>query len=138
MPSRRNLVFGLLLTAACTRTTSQQVEAIAVARTTLRERTPELIDPVSKPVQRSASPQLELEIELTHAPLGAALELTCQWRGPSGDMRYDNAWQTKPISHDPWPTHCRHAFTPTDDAGSWTVAMKAGQRELGSEHFTLE
>jgi hypothetical protein len=141
MPRRRNLVLTVLLSAAalaCSRFERQQLDAIAVARTTLRVRAPELINPVAKPVQRNASPQLEFEVELTHPPLGAALELTCQWRAPSGDVRYDNAWQTKPISHDPWPTHCRHAFTPGDDAGHWTVVMKAAQRELGSADFTLD
>lgn len=142
MPRRRNVVPVLvLLTAAalaCSRGERRpHIEPLTVARMILRVRAPQLIEPITKPVQRSSNPQLEFEVQLSRPPLGVALELTCQWRGPAKE-RYENGWETKPISHDPWPTHCRHAFTPNDAAGLWTVIMRFGDRDLGSQFFTLE
>lgn len=66
------------------------------------------------------------------------LELTCQWQGPDGDVRYGNAWRTKRIARDPWTTHCRHTFGPSDPAGTWTVVMRAAGRNLAQKPFMLE
>ena len=128
----------LVAAAACSRNPSPLGSEVLVTRTSLRMRSPELLDPLPSAVARSMQPQLELELELDRMPLGAAFSLSCEWRGPHGETRHENSWQTKPISHNPWPTHCRHSFEADDPVGPWTVVMKAGPRELGSAKFKLE
>lgn len=130
----------LVALAACSRSPSPSTlgSEVLVTHTSLRMRSPQLLDPLPSSVARSMQPQLELELELDRLPLGAAFALTCEWRGPQAELRHENSWQTKPISHNPWPTHCRHSFASDDPLGPWTVVMKAGRRALGSAKFKLE
>jgi hypothetical protein len=89
-------------------------------------------------LSRSARPEVTLEVVLLHPPQGAALDVTCDWKGPGGDIQHQNHWKTKDIDTDPWPTHCRRRFEPSDPAGDWTVIMKQGDRTLASERFNAE
>ena len=94
--------------------------------------------PVSNVIARAAQPELSLEAVLAHAPTGDSLALTCDWRDPSGQVRYQNHWQTKTIDRDLWPTHCRHRFSAADAAGDWTVSLGVGERVLAKERFHLD
>lgn len=50
--------------------------------------------------------QLRFSTKLMNAPKGDTLPMTCVWRAPDGALLHENAWQTKPITHDAWETHC--------------------------------
>ena len=50
--------------------------------------------------------QLRLSTKLMNAPKGEAIPMSCTWRGPDGALIHENAWQTKPVTHDAWETHC--------------------------------
>jgi len=95
-------------------------------------------NPISGPLSRSARPEVSLETVLAHTPEGDSLDLTCDWRGPGGDLRYQNHWQTKGIDKQAWPTHCRHRFGAADPSGAWSVEMKLNDRTLVTERFSLE
>jgi hypothetical protein len=94
--------------------------------------------PFSGVVTRSARPEVAFEVILVHPPQGRALDVTCDWTGPAGDVRHQNHWQTRTIDTDPWPTHCRRSFGPDDPTGDWKVTMKQGERTLVTERFKAE
>jgi hypothetical protein len=58
------------------------------------------------PVLREEAGQLRLSAKLMSAPSGESVPMTCTWRGADGALLHENAWQTKPVSHDAWETHC--------------------------------
>jgi len=89
-------------------------------------------------LSRATQPELSLEVVLARAPTDDSLELSCDWRDPSGQVRYQNHWQTKTIDKPLWPTHCRHRFNAADASGEWSVSMSLAERVLASERFTLE
>lgn len=70
--------------------------------------------------------QLRLSTKLMNAPKGDALPMTCAWRAPDGTLLHENAWQTKPISHDAWETHCVFQKAPEHVK----VTMKASDRVI--------
>ena len=72
--------------------------------------------PVAGVVSRSARPELGLQVVLQHAPRDAELALSCDWRGPGGELLHQNHWQTKAIDKDVWPTQCRRRFDAADPA----------------------
>jgi hypothetical protein len=96
------------------------------------------LEPVASAVPRSSEPELTFDAVLAHVPRGAPLDMSCDWLGPSGELRYQNHWQTKEIDKDVWPTHCRRRFGPADPAGAWSVQMKLGDRVLATGKFELE
>lgn len=69
---------------------STKVSAMTASETTLTEE----------------SGQLRLSTKLMAAPKGESVPMTCAWRSPEGTLIHENAWKTKPISHDAWETHC--------------------------------
>lgn len=73
------------------------------------------------PVLSTEGGQLRLSAKLMSAPNGESVPMTCAWRGPGGALLHENAWQTKPVTHDAWETHCVLANAPEHV----TVAMKA-------------
>ena len=93
--------------------------------------------PLTGPAAREVGPELVFEVVLRDPPRGGSLELVCHWLNPSGEVRYENHWETKDIDKAPWPTHCRHHFGPTDVLGHWSVRMLSGERVLGEERFEL-
>jgi hypothetical protein len=94
--------------------------------------------PVTSPLSRAAAPEVVLTAVLAHAPHDEAADLTCDWTGPSGQLEHQSHWQTKSIDRDVWPTHCKHSFAPSETAGSWSVVMRQGSRELTRGKFSLE
>ena len=58
------------------------------------------------PVLSAEAGQLRLSAKLMSAPRGESVPMTCAWRSPDGSLLHENAWQTKPVSHDAWETHC--------------------------------
>ncbi len=56
--------------------------------------------------------QLRMSAKLMSAPHGEAVPMTCSWRSPDGALLHENAWNTKPVSHDAWETHCVLPKTP--------------------------
>ena len=58
------------------------------------------------PVLREEAGQLRLSAKLMQAPRGESIPMTCAWRGADGALLHENAWQTKPVTHDAWETHC--------------------------------
>jgi hypothetical protein len=76
------------------------------------------------PVLTEEPGQLRLSAKLMSAPKGESVPMTCAWTGADGTLLHENAWQTKPISHDAWETHC---VLPTPPAHV-KVAMKAHGR----------
>jgi hypothetical protein len=113
---------------------SQALEQTAVARAVLTSAGA----PAAGVVSRSGRPEVGFELVLRHPPHGAALDLSCHWRGPGGDLRHQNRWQTKEVDKDVWPTQCRRRFDAADSPGAWSVAMLLGERELAVERFTVE
>jgi hypothetical protein len=111
----------------------------ALARITVSQATLKLgADPLPQSLARSANPEVALAVVLEHAPQGAGIDLTCEWRAADGKVRHMNRWQTKSIDRDLFPTHCRRAFGAADPAGRWSVTMKQDGRELTTESFHLE
>lgn len=72
-----------------------QASAAKVARITAAE-----------PVLSEEAGQLRLSAKLMSAPSGESVPMSCTWRSPEGALLQENAWQTKPVSHDAWETHC--------------------------------
>ncbi|MBS2016477.1 MAG: hypothetical protein JST00_26565 [Deltaproteobacteria bacterium] len=64
------------------------------------------------PVLAEEPGQLRLSAKLMSAPEGEAVPMRCAWRSPEGALLHENAWQTKPVSHDAWETHCILKGTP--------------------------
>jgi hypothetical protein len=125
------------LATGCTREAgADERAAVRVASTQLRLRTQ--TEPVTAPLQRRDQPELELEARLTEVPRSATLSLSCTWRDPDGKTAHVNSWHTRVITHEPWPTHCRHRFQADDPSGTWTVVMTLDQRELGHAEFALQ
>jgi hypothetical protein len=59
------------------------------------------------------SGQLKLTTKLMDAPKGDAVNMSCTWRTPEGTLLHENVWETKPVTHDAWETHCVLRETPT-------------------------
>lgn len=78
----------------------------------------------ANPVLTTEAGQLRLSAKLMSAPNGEAVPMTCTWRGADGALLHENAWQTKPVSHDAWETHCVFPNAPEHVK----VAMKAAGR----------
>lgn len=103
-------VLALLLTASVGIGVWTQAQAAKVARITAAE-----------PVLSAEAGQLRLSAKLMSAPNGESVPMSCAWRGADGALLHENAWQTKPVSHDAWETHCVFP-NPPDHV---KVAMKA-------------
>ena len=88
-------VLALALAAAVGIGVSMQAKAAKVAAITATE-----------PVLSAEAGQLRLSAKLMSAPRGETVPMTCTWRSPDGTLLHENAWQTKPVSHDAWETHC--------------------------------
>ena len=58
------------------------------------------------PVLSEEAGQLRLSAKLMRAPKGESVPMACTWSGADGALLHENAWQTKPVSHDAWETHC--------------------------------
>jgi len=89
------------------------------------------------PFARADSPELRFELAVRDVPKGGELALTCDWSDPSGARVHQNHWTTKAMDHEPWPTHCRYALTPTSPTGRWTVTMKQAERVLATDGFDV-
>jgi hypothetical protein len=76
------------------------------------------------PVLREEGGQLRLSAKLMSAPKGERVAMTCDWLGADGALLHENAWETKPVTHDAWETHCVLANPPAHVK----VAMKADGR----------
>jgi hypothetical protein len=60
----------------------------------------------TQPVLTEDGGQLRMSAKLMNAPKGDSVPMTCSWTGEGGTLLHENAWQTKPVSHDAWETHC--------------------------------
>jgi hypothetical protein len=78
----------------------------------------------TSPVLTEEAGRLRLSAKLMSAPKGESVPMTCTWSGESGALLHENAWQTKPVSHDAWETHCVLPSAPEHVK----VAMKAHGR----------
>ena len=78
----------------------------------------------TNPVLTEEAGQLRLSATLMSAPTGESVPMTCAWHSADGALLHENAWQTKPVSHDAWETHCVLP-NPPDHV---KVAMKAHGR----------
>lgn len=85
-----------------------------------------------------AGSDVELESILSHPPEGDRVELTCVWTDPAGTKQHENHWETKPVTHDAWPTHCRFRVPLDAPAGTWSVKMKQDERTLTEKTFVVE
>lgn len=88
-------VLALLLSAGVGVGLWTQANAAKVARITAAE-----------PVLSEEAGQLRLSAKLMSAPSGESVPMSCAWRSPDGALLQENAWQTKPVSHNAWETHC--------------------------------
>ncbi len=88
-------VLALVLSAGVGVGLWTQASAAKVARITAAE-----------PVLSEEAGQLRLSAKLMSAPSGESVPMSCTWRSPEGALLQENAWQTKPVSHDAWETHC--------------------------------
>jgi hypothetical protein len=88
-------VLAVLLTAGVGVGVWMQAHAAKVARITAAD-----------PVLSEEGGQLRLSAKLMSAPSGETVPMTCAWRSPDGALLHENAWQTKPVSHNAWETHC--------------------------------
>jgi hypothetical protein len=50
--------------------------------------------------------QLKLSVKLMDTPKDESVSMTCTWQTLDGTLLHQNAWQTKPVNHDAWETHC--------------------------------
>jgi hypothetical protein len=110
--------------------------AAAIARTTPLEHAV-TAEGRPSPFDRAASPALTLDVTLKDAPKGDKLDLSCDWKDPSGVVVHQNKYTTKTIDKDPWPTHCRYTLAPSSKTGTWNVTMKQGDRVLSSDAFEV-
>jgi len=94
--------------------------------------------PVGGPLSRATAPEVTFQAVLAHAPHGEPLDLTCDWKGPSGEIERQSHWQTKPVDKDVWPTHCKRTFGASDAPGARTVSLRQGDHELASGRFVVE
>ena len=78
----------------------------------------------TNPVLSDEGGQLRLSAKLMSAPRGESVPMTCAWSGADGALLHESAWQTKPVSHDAWETHCVFPTAPEHVK----VAMKAHGR----------
>ncbi len=76
------------------------------------------------PVLTEEAGQLRLSAKLMSAPNGESIPMACTWSSTEGAILRENAWQTKPVSHDGWETHCVLSNPPAHVK----VAMKAHGR----------
>jgi hypothetical protein len=76
------------------------------------------------PVLSEEAGQLRLSAKLMSAPNGESVPMTCTWSSTDGALLHENAWQTKPVSHGAWETHCVFQNAPAHVK----VAMKAHGR----------
>jgi hypothetical protein len=88
-------------------------------------------------VERSASPDVYYRVALAEAPVGAELELTCEWIDPSGRVVHQNRYRTLTIDKPVWPTHCHHLIGPAAPAGRWTVRLSVEGRALDALCFEV-
>ena len=88
-------VLAVLLTAGVGIGLWQHEHAGKVARITAAD-----------PVLSVEAGQLRLSAKLMSAPNGESVPMSCAWRSADGALLHENAWQTKPVSHDAWETHC--------------------------------
>ncbi len=80
------------------------------------------------PVLSVEAEQLRLSAKLMSAPRGESVPMSCAWIGADGALLHENAWQTKPVSHDAWETHCVFQNPPEHVK----VAMKAHGRVVAT------
>ena len=88
-------VLAALLTAGVGVGMWKQAETGKIARITATD-----------PVLTDEAGQLKLSAKLMSAPKGESVPMTCAWQTADGKLLHENAWKTKPISHDAWETHC--------------------------------
>lgn len=88
-------VLAVLVTAGVGIGMWKQADAGKVARITATD-----------PVLTDEAGQLKLSAKLMSAPKGESVPMSCSWQTPDGKVLHENAWKTKPISHDAWETHC--------------------------------
>jgi hypothetical protein len=70
--------------------------------------------------------QLKLHATLMGIPQGEVVDVRCTWRAVDGTILHENAYRTKPVSHDAWDTHCTLKNAPDHVK----VEMRAFERVL--------
>ena len=88
-------------------------------------------------IDRESSPMIYFRVTLKDVPLGETLALDCEWIAPDGQVAHRNHYETKPINHDNWNTHCRDRFGPASPTGAWTVTMSLQGRQIAKATFLL-
>jgi hypothetical protein len=131
-------VLGVVAAVAIAFTAHEHSQSLALGAMTASEASLSLRgSPLSAPVPRSSSPELTFDVVLARAP-HAPVDLSCDWAGPDGAVRFQSRWETKSVDRDLWPTHCRHVFSASEPAGAWTVSMKERERVLATKPFVLQ
>jgi hypothetical protein len=88
-------------------------------------------------VDREERPELWYRVMLDGAPVGATLDLSCDWVGPDGRVAHRNHYTTRQIDRPNWPTHARYRIEANSPVGVWTVRLKYGARVLHSNTFKV-
>lgn len=144
-PSKRRFVLSLLLLStvvALPRCSSNVVNAQqqSAGKVTGHGAHLSVVGPVEAKdgvVHRRDDAQYEYEVVLTSAPVGSRLTLECQWLDPNGLIFNSNRYETRKITHDEWPTHCRSKILPNAPTGMWTVTMSHEGRRIGQMQFEV-
>lgn len=80
---------------------------------------------------------LAYQVTLNQAPVGKTLALRCDWLDATGQVVYQNQYETKQITTPIWPTFCRYRLPPDATPGTWTVRMFQSDRLLSDATFEV-
>jgi hypothetical protein len=88
-------------------------------------------------VSRRERPEVWYRVTLAGAPVGAQLDLICDWSDPAGRVAHRNRYRTRVIDRPAWPTHARYRLGPGSPTGTWTVRLGLDGRVLHATSFEV-
>jgi hypothetical protein len=81
--------------------------------------------------------EIAYRVTLSNAPVGAKLDLSCNWLNPTGQVSHSSRFETKNITTPTWNTQCRYQLPVDAATGAWQVQLKTGERLLKQAPFDV-
>jgi hypothetical protein len=81
--------------------------------------------------------EIAYRVTLSNAPVGAKLDLKCNWLNPTGQVSHSSRFETKNITTPTWNTQCRYQLPVDAATGAWQVQLKTGERLLKQAPFDV-
>jgi hypothetical protein len=81
--------------------------------------------------------EIAYRVTLSNAPVGAKLDLNCNWLNPTGQVSHSSRFETKNITTPTWNTQCRYQLPVDAATGAWQVQLKTGERLLKQAPFDV-